>query len=59
MHPIMPNSLFFNELLGTPLLVVPKNADFSEQTYKIGAFVPVFGSISEQIVIRVRRTPSS
>ena len=50
----MPNNLCFNEMLGTPPLVVPKNAVFSEQTYDYVAFVPVFGRISEQVTIRVR-----
>ena len=37
-----------------PSLDVPEIAGFSEQTYKFGAFVPVFGLISEQIIIRAR-----
>ena len=41
-------------MLGTPPLDVPEIAGFSEQTYKFGAFVPVFGLFSEQIFIRVR-----
>ena len=39
-----------------PSLVVPKNAGFSEQTYKNGAFVPVFGLFSEQIFILIKST---
>ena len=47
-HPLMPNSLCFNEMLGTSPLVVPKSAGFSEQTYEYVAFVPVFCLFSEQ-----------
>ena len=39
-----------------PSLVVPKIAGFSEQTYKFGAFVPVFDVFSEQIFILIKST---
>ena len=40
----------------TAALAVPKNAVFLEQTYKFGAFVPVFGLFSEQIFILIKST---
>ena len=52
----MPNSICFNKMPGTPPLDVPEIAGFSEQTYKFGAFVPVFGLFSEQIILQVRST---
>ena len=55
-HPTTITSICFNKMPGTPPLVVPEIAGFSEQTYKFGAFVPVFDLFSEQIFLQVRST---